>query len=680
MPSLQKLKTILQSNLFYVVLIIFISFFVLIKTIVIKYDTNYDNPKYLEGIIVDYDIKEDKINFTLDAKELVLCTYYLEEQKEIENLLGKKVIVKGNVSDNYNNTIPNTFNYKKYLYNKGIYLTYKVDEIRIIKDENIFYKIKNKMISHINSYDDKTKTYLNLFLLGDKNYLDSDTYNNYLSNGIWHLFAVSGMHISLLILIGDFILRRLKFKRTIISLLLSYFMFLTSFSASVLRAVIFYILKCLNDYFKLNISLVKLLLITASGILFINPFMIYNSGFQYSFLITLGIILMRKRITGNYFVKIFKISLLAFIISMPITINLNYEINLLSIFYNIFYVPFISLIIFPLSIITFIGPFLSNMLELLLTFLETTNNLITHWQLNLIMPKMSILFIIIYYLLLFLYYRFDRKRYFIIILLVLLLNYSLPKLDNNFYVYYLDVLQGDASIIISPKQKEIVMIDTGGSVYSSYHVSNNIIKFLKSLGITHIDYLIITHGDYDHAGEAINLVNNFKVEKVIFNNDSFNDLENNLVKELTKKKIKYYQNIGELNLSKYQLYFLNTKLYDNENDNSNVIYFIYNNFKFLFMGDASKIKEQDILNKYNIDHIDFYKVGHHGSKTATSNDFINSIEPKIAFISVGRNNRYGHPNQEVLNTLKDSQIYRTDLNGTIEVKIANNYVIKTFAP
>ena len=173
-------------------------------------------------------------------------------------------------------------------------------------------------------------------------------------------------------------------------------------------------------------------------------------------------------------------------------------------------------------------------------------------------------------------------------------------------------------------------------------------------------------------GETINLVNNFKVERVIFNCGEYNDLEKELIKVLDKKKIKYYSCIKELNIDNNKLYFLQTKEYDNENDNSNVIYTELNEYKFMFMGDAGLDKEKDILDKYNITDIDVLKVGHHGSKTSSSEKFINEINPKYSVISVGKNNRYGHPNKEVINNLKDTKIYRTDEDGSIMFKINDN--------
>ena len=182
-------------------------------------------------------------------------------------------------------------------------------------------------------------------------------------------------------------------------------------------------------------------------------------------------------------------------------------------------------------------------------------------------------------------------------------------------------------------------------------------------------------------GEAINLVENFKVEKVIFNCGEFNELEQDLIKVLDKKKIPYNSCIKELNIDNNKLYFLNSGDYGNENDNSSVIYTELNNYKFLFMGDTGLEVEKDLIKKYNLQNIDILKVGHHGSKTSSSKEFIDEINPKYSIISVGKNNGYGHPNKEVLNTLEDSKIYRTDQDGSIMFKIKNSkFKIETCSP
>lgn len=189
------------------------------------------------------------------------------------------------------------------------------------------------------------------------------------------------------------------------------------------------------------------------------------------------------------------------------------------------------------------------------------------------------------------------------------------------------------------------------------------------------------HGDMDHMGEALNLINNFKIDNVVFNIGKYNSLEKSLIKVLREKKIKYYQGLEELTMEDNTLYFLNTKIYDNENDNSSVIYLNYYTLQFLFMGDASIEKEKDILETYGLSNIDFIKIGHHGSNTSSSKAFIDKINPKYSLISVGKNNKYGHPKETVLDILRNSIIYRTDLDGTVEIKLnKKGYSITTCSP
>ena len=121
---------------------------------------------------------------------------------------------------------------------------------------------------------------------------------------------------------------------------------------------------------------------------------------------------------------------------------------------------------------------------------------------------------------------------------------------------------------------------------------------MKTKDLIRLTNLQSAHGDYDHMGEAINLVENFKVEKVIFNCGEFNELEQELIKVLDRKKIPYYSCIKELNVDDNKLYFLNNKDYGNENDNSSVIYTELNNHKFLFMGDAGVEVEKDLIKKF----------------------------------------------------------------------------------
>lgn len=662
----------------FLILIIFISYARLNKETISKYNLNETK---FEGYISEYEYNEDKISFILKGKEKIKCNYYIDKKNNVNLNYGDNIILEGTIKEPSNNTIPNVFNYKNYLKNNGINYILTVDKIiKIEKSDNILFKIKNFIQKRIDKIDNTG--YLSTFILGNKNYIDENAYDSYKYNGIIHIFSISGMHISLL---TGIILKILDlFKKSkknifLVILFLFFYLIITNYQASIVRSIVFY---TISQFFKLirkNIKTKDILLISISLILLIYPNFLYNVGFLYSSIISYTLIYTSECFNKNYIINILLISLTSFLVSLPITINNNYSINLLSILINLIFVPLVSFILYPLSLITFIFPPVIYIFNVFIFITETLSKYFYNIKVfNIAIPKMNILTIIIYYILIILIYKINKK-YILLLIMLIILNKYINNFNSNLYVYFLDVGQGDMEVI--KYKDECILIDTGVKSYNSYEAGENYITFFKSIGIYDIDTLILTHGDADHIGNAEYLVNNYKIKKVIFNNNEYNDLEKSLIKILENKKIKYYQNLKEINLNRYKLYFLNTRIYDNENDSSNVIYFVYNNYKFLFMGDAEKDKEDDILKKYDIKNIDFFKVGHHGSNTSSSEEFINSIMPKYSLISVGKNNKYGHPKESVLNILSKSKIYRTDKSGTIEVSInKNGYNIRTNEP
>ncbi len=686
-----RLKTILQSSNIYLLIClisILISYILCLKPLSSKYDTNEHS---FTGTLIEYSIDGDKLSFILQGKEKLKCTYYIKSYKEKEQLLSLKtgilLSLKGDLSIPNKNTIPNTFNYQNYLKSLKIKYILSVSEFSIKSTNiNLLYLIKNKLINYINTY--KSNSYLNMLILGNKTYLDEETYHKYQSLGISHIFAISGMHISLISFILLKLLNGLKdYQRySLVIIFLIVYLLLIGFIPGVLRSIILFILLFLNKQLDFNISVIKIYYLVITIMLIINPYYLYNTGFLYSSIISYSLIKYGYVIKGNYILKTIKVSLLALLVSLPITINTTYEFNILSPIINLIYVPYISFILYPLCLLSLLIKPLDNFLIVFIYVIEYITKLLIPLTVNI--PKLNTLAIIIYYSLLFIFLNTYQKKYILFIILPLLTMKYKCIFDSSYYIYYLDVKQGDSSILIH-KNKSI-MIDTGGkSTYEkeewknkkAYYYTDSTINFLKSLGFSSVDYLIITHGDYDHMGEAIHLVNNFNVKTIIFNCGPYNDLEKELIKVLDKKKIKYYSCIKELNIDDNKLYFLHTKEYDNENDNSNVIYTELNGYKFMFMGDASITTEKEIISKYNLSDIDVLKVGHHGSKTSSGKDFINEINPKYSIVSVGKNNRYGHPNKEVLENLKNSKIYRTDIDGSIMFKIRNNKLqVETCVP
>lgn len=683
---LQRLKIILQSNIFYLILITFSTIYVFYFTKIKKYNSIYhNNQKEVVGIISKIIINDDNIKLTLKSNEDIIVTYYYKSKEEINNLkLGLKVKVFGELKKPLNNTIPNIFNYKNYLETKKIYYLFTAKDFDIV-DNNIsfLYRIKNYLIDRCNKID--SLGYIKSLVLGI-NDIDEEIDNIYKVNGIMHLFAISGMHISLLSSLLLKLLKKFIKNNDLIMIVIIIFLILYSmligFTPSVTRSLYMYILLNINKRFKLNISNLKIIILVIIIMILYNPFYIYDIGFLYSISTSLGLIIYSKSINkSNKIISLFKISLIANIFSLPITINNNYQINILTLIINILVVPLVSYIIYPLCLLTLFIPLIYSILKIGIIILELISKLFYKIKfLIIIMPKMNIAIIITYYFFLLLIIKYNKRIFKLFLFLVLIFNKYSYLFDNNAYIYFFDVGQGDSSLIVSSKHKEVILIDTGG-LFANYYPIENIINFLKSIGITKINYLILTHGDYDHMGYSSYLINNYKVKNVIFNNGTFNDLELELIDILNKKNITYYQSLEYLNIANSKLYFLNKEIYNNENDNSSVLYLKLSNYKFIFMGDASIDVENKLIKTYSLNDIDVLKVGHHGSKTSSSKDFINYINPKYSIISVGKNNLFGHPNKEVLKVLEQSQVFRTDIKGSIEFKITKeNLLVKYYLP
>ena len=630
------------------------------------------------GTITNLKKTENKIVLTINSNKKILA--YISNSKT-SPLIGDVINYKYEYKDINNTYIINSFNYDNYLKSLNIYNVINITSYKKV-GKNKLYKLKKYIIDRIDSK--KSRNYIYAFLLSDKSYIDSNVKDSYNFNGISHMLCVSGFHIYFLLNILKSLFNKFKIKKYIsgifIFIFLLTYLFISDFSISLSRAFLLYYLNCINKSLDLKINKYIIYILVLNLCLLNNTHTIFNTGFWYTFSLSFFLISYENNEKQSFKKKI-NLSIFMFIVSIPLTIYFNYQINLLTVIYNIIFLYLVCYIIYPLCFISIFSNIADIVLLKISRFFELVNIKLSDLNMfKIVFPKPNIVMIIFLYLLIFLYLKYKKNKIIIFYILTLIVIKYLIYFDSSSYVYFLNVSQGDMAVYITSNHRSVNVIDTGGLEYNKY-LYKNIESFLHSVSIKKIDNLIISHGDNDHMGEAINLVNNFKVEKVIFNCGEFNDLEKDLIKLLDKKKIPYYSCIKELNIDNSKLYFLQTKEYDNENDNSNVIYTEINGYKFMFMGDASSTTEKEILDKYNLPDIDVLKVGHHGSKTSSSKEFINDINPKYSIISVGKNNRYGHPNKEVLNNLSDSKIYRTDLDGSIMFKIRNNKLqVETYAP
>lgn len=647
----------------------------------------YQNITSFTGIITNIKTSDNNISLIIKNKEKIIGYIYTNSGIDITKYkLGDMVKITCEEIKLSDNTTPNVFNYKRYLNNKNIYHMVSISSISLEKSNiSILYKIRNFFINR--SYKLKYSfPYINSLILGNNNYIEDNIIDSYRENGISHLFAISGLHISLFTLALSIILKKIKIKENIryiiLILFLIFYMFLTNFSMSIMRAGIFTIFLIMNKIFYFYIKPINLLLLTLAVIIFINPKSIFDIGLQYSFSISAALIIFQNLLKNkNYLISLFYTSVLAFLISFPITIYNFYQINVLSIVYNLFFVPYLSFIILPVTIISYILPFLDKILFFLIRIMEKISLFLSKINfLKLIFIRPSLLVVILYYVIIvFTLYMvmINKKKCIIIIVIIMLIHYFLPYFKNEKYYFMFDIGQGDSTLFVI--NNTVTLIDTGGSIplddyYQSPKAKNIIIPYLKSQGIKKIDNLILTHGDSDHMQDSIYLINNFKVLNIYINQNDINSLENSL---LNLRSDAIFLKKGDvLKIDQYDFYSLNF-LWNNENDSSIVLFININNYKFLLLGDISKKVEEKLIDEYNLENIYILKVAHHGSNTSSSYNFIKKISPQYALISAGIDNKFNHPSKETLETFNNLNIsyFVTSEVGSIKFDMKNNNII-----
>ena len=257
----------------------------------------------------------------------------------------------------------------------------------------------------------------------------------------------------------------------------------------------------------------------------------------------------------------------------------------------------------------------------------------------------------------------------IIIAVIYFANYNpeLPVADNNLVVRFVDVGQGDCEIVQFPDGRNII-IDGGTN-----ETSSELVNAIKSYGIKRFDYVVATHPHEDHIGGLDDVIKSFEIGNVYLPDTSSSSMSfKNLVESISQSGAKVnraYAGVTMIDETDIRAEFLApvNNYYEDENNYSSVLKLTYKGFSFLFTGDAETISEYDMIENGAYLKSDVLKVGHHGSTTSTSNQFLRAVNPAVAVISVGHDNSYGHPHREILERLSDLKLYRTDLNGTVTV-------------
>lgn len=673
---MKRLKKVLHSKLFLIILLSLTLIHITIHTITPRNSLYKKGDITLAGKVVEKRVSNKNFILTVRNKDYFLIYKYIKNSNDLKEYdsidLGNSINIVGSLEeiDELHNFY--SFSYKKYLNNKDIYYKVVAKKIKITeKNTNIIYFVRNALYNYFATFNAKIVPYLKVFILGNKDDLSYQLKKNIQSLGLTHLFSLSGTHLFLVFTSISF-LNKSKKRYINIILILIYFLIVEN-SVSLSRSLLFLYLRQINSTLHFNLSPFKLIIIALIVLLNINPSYLFDIGFLYSFTISTGLILYyEKRKKRKGLIKLLETSVIAFLFSLPISLYNFSSINILSIFYNLIYVSLVSFILFPMAFLVILLPFLTDIYYVIIELFEESINLFSNISFNLIFRRVSFIIYIIYMLLIFIAIYHKKALY--ILLMMLIPHYFYNNIFSVDKVYMLDVGQGDSFLFISNNQT--LLLDTGGSASSSldsYSIGDDICDFLRKIGIKKIDIVLNSHGDVDHIGEYFKIAEYYPITNLYLNSNSFNSLEKRAVSLAETKKtiVRKLLRDDYFQLGNFTFRILNDT-YQEENDASTVLFVNIDKFTLLFMGDASRRSEQNILSNYDLPQIDILKVGHHGSNTSSSKNFISAIKPKYSLISVGKGNRYGHPKREVLKNLESSKIYRTDKDGSVMFEIKNN--------
>ncbi|WP_257346099.1 DNA internalization-related competence protein ComEC/Rec2 [Pseudalkalibacillus decolorationis] len=660
--------------------------------------------------------------FTLSSDEQIQFNYKIPNQRDQEAFKKLSLGMVCNVSGVLEQPIPArnfySFDYQSYLRSYyGIHWVIRPSKFTIDQCQyranflNEMHRYRKKQMERIKrDFPEEISGMMNALLFGDRGGIEEELIDQYQSLGLIHLLAVSGLHVGTILGLLFFLLIRIGVTRDlalwILLSIIPFFIIMTGATPSVLRSGFMAALVCLVSLSRYKISPINQLSLVCLILLLIKPTYIFHLGFQLSFLITASLLLSSKIITNYKGMggQLCAASIISQIISIPIIIWHFHEFSLWSLPLNMVMIPLVTIIVLPMVFLTFIlyisipGPvwvIFSNILEICFSIIHFVMNIADSLPFGLLTfgrPTTTMLFLLIISLLFFLI-RWERSRtshYMVtpslIILIILLLIWVQPYLNKNAYITMLDVGQGDAIIIELPYRKAVYVIDTGGILEfkkeewrkrkNSYNTGKDVvIPYLKARGIRKINALILTHGDKDHVGGTLNVIDGIPVESVYYGkSNNYDDEEIELLHQIQKRRVPiHYVHQGmEWKLDHHSFHILGpANNSTSKNNRSIILYFKLYEKSFLFMGDIEREGEDAMVKQFGNLNVDVLKVGHHGSETSSSQAFLDHVQPEIGLISVGVNNRYQHPSTKVIDRLKQNgvTIYRTDISGSIRMEL-----------
>ncbi|MDR4325895.1 DNA internalization-related competence protein ComEC/Rec2 [Bacillus pseudomycoides] len=663
-------------------------------------------------------INGDRLSFQMevndrDTLQLMYKIQSVEQKEQLQKLhAGMSCTFQGEMKVPSEARNFHGFDYRDYLHKQKIHFLFEAKEISNCIQKSltftqwVFLLRQNAVSIVAEMFPGQSGAFMNALLFGDRQLMTFEVEEQYQQFGLIHLLAISGSHIVLLMAIGYFVLLRIGVTREMATICLiiciPLYMFLAGASPSVMRASVTGVMLLLALMHSIRVSSLDALSMTAVLMLLYNPYMAFDIGFQFSFVGSFALLLSASRLLqhdNGLIQNTIYLSVISQLASTPILLYHFGYFSPYSIFLNLLYVPLLSCVVLPCSIVIFacilFVPFVAKWLAQMLSVCLTISNDILQYCENLPFLRFTFgqtpLFLIVLYCfsivsIFIVWERVVRKKFLFLtvgfFLFICIFHYISPYFRTSGSVTFIDVGQGDAILIRLPYEKGVYLIDTGGTIpvkkeawqkkKHEFSVGHDILlPFLQKEGIRKIDKLIVTHGDTDHMGAAKELLSAITVGEIVFGKKRADAVVEKELKKIAKEKNIRINIVGEgdgWQVDEAIFTVLSPEGGEKEdNDSSIVLWVKLGGFIWLFTGDLEEKGERRIVEQYPELRADILKVGHHGSKTSSSSSFLHLIQPKKAIISAGEHNRYGHPHQQVLERLLelDIEIWRTDKQGAI---------------
>ena len=568
--------------------------------------------------------------------------------------IGDYLTIEGSKEDLSFTTIESSFDFEEYLNKRGVYKGLTPKNINV-KFHN-FIRINKRREKLLNNFNEEQRSIIGAILFSDGG--DSELSGDLKELHLARFLTASGLFISAFHTVFVHLFSRFmkdKYAEVTSIVLLSLYSIFTFPRFSVMKVMLFLIIKWINTYI-LKKKFSYLTLLSGLGIfcLLINHYLARQDSFILGFSIPLISYLCRNIYRGHKIKKrLIKYPIIYFFF-LPFEIMYYNKVVILSLPLQTVMLP-LFLVIAVVSLLCFFYVPIYPIAKFLISVLKGCISVMKPLSFGILLPEFNQVLVVIYYFIYLLWLIYLSKdfvplhRSLFIVETSFLLIYALP-MKNTFTneVNFISVGQGDCTLVRN--KNKTVLIDTGGLTYMDV-ANESLVPYLRKKRIYKIDAVIITHYDYDHYGALESLKKSYSIGAVADYTSSF-PLQ-----------------VGSLTINNHNYYYPTS---NEENDKSLVLSFYCASKNFVIMGDVpSKVEKQIIKNEQSIP-CDVLKVGHHGSNTSTCEEWLNYLKPKEAIISCGKNNKFGHPNKEVVALLNKHQIaiHRTDLEGTI---VYNNY-------